>query len=134
MRFQERFDLIWCGSLLTHLEAERWRQFLPLFESLLEPNGLLVFSTHGRSSAERLRDRSWRVRLEESRVQSLLEAYDRAGFGYSESQYQSNYGLSLSSPAWVAGQLEALPALRLVAYTEKAWAGHQDVIACSRDL
>src|SRR5260370_28242185 len=29
------FDLIWVGSLLTHLRADRWRDFLGLFERSL---------------------------------------------------------------------------------------------------
>ena len=30
---ESEFDLIWCGSLLTHLDAERFVGFLELFES-----------------------------------------------------------------------------------------------------
>jgi SAM-dependent methyltransferase len=49
-------DLIWCGSLLTHLDAEGARGFLDLFESVLSPDdGLLVFTTHGRLCVERAR-------------------------------------------------------------------------------
>jgi SAM-dependent methyltransferase len=49
------FDLIWCGSPLTHVDAPLWTAFLELFESLLEPAGVLVFSTCGRFVADRVR-------------------------------------------------------------------------------
>ena len=50
------YELIWCGSLFTHLPPERWEGFLALFERALAPGGLLVFTTHGRRIAERIRD------------------------------------------------------------------------------
>ena len=50
-----RFDLIWIGSLLTHLDDYKWDEFLELFDSLLNPNGLLVITTHGRRPAEWIR-------------------------------------------------------------------------------
>ncbi len=50
------YELIWCGSLFTHLPPERWEGFLALFERALVPEGLLVFTTHGRRIAERIRD------------------------------------------------------------------------------
>src|SRR5438128_2640807 len=42
------FDLIWCGSLLTHLPLESWRGWLDLFEAHLAPYGVLVFTVQGR--------------------------------------------------------------------------------------
>src|SRR2546430_17501917 len=42
------FDLIFCGSLLTHLEADKWIAFLQFFSSHLAPGGIVVFTTHGR--------------------------------------------------------------------------------------
>ena len=50
------YELIWCGSLFTHLPPERWEGFLALFERALVPEGLLVFTTHGRRIADRIRD------------------------------------------------------------------------------
>jgi len=41
------FDLIWVGSLFTHLDVDLWSSFLSLFRSFLQPSGVLVFSTHG---------------------------------------------------------------------------------------
>src|SRR5207237_3128793 len=42
-----RYDLIWCGSLATHLDARRTRELLRFFARHLAPGGLLLFTTHG---------------------------------------------------------------------------------------
>jgi len=42
------FDLIWCGSLFTHLDAPQLPDFLGFFAEHLSPDGVLVFTTHGR--------------------------------------------------------------------------------------
>ena len=123
-------DLIWCGSLLTHLDSFRWQGFLSLFARSLAEGGVLAFTTHGREAAERLRDLTM---TDFSRpVENMIADYETYGFAYSD-YYESprEYGVSLSSPAWVRGELEKLPRLRLVSHTEAAWHAHQDVVVCT---
>ena len=48
-----RFDLIWCGSLVTHLDERGWIDFMRFFESVLRPAGVLVFTTQGRFVADK---------------------------------------------------------------------------------
>jgi len=40
IQIESSFDLIWCGSLLTHLDFERWPGFLRLSQSLLVQDGI----------------------------------------------------------------------------------------------
>src|SRR5437588_824000 len=49
------YDLIWVGSLLTHLDAPRWSVFFELFGSALAPDGVCVFTCHGHTAAEMIR-------------------------------------------------------------------------------
>src|SRR5262249_54873619 len=72
VRIADRFDLIWCGSLLTHLGVETWRGFLELFVSLLQPEGLLVFTTHGRLPAAWLSQGLVRYGLGAERARQLV--------------------------------------------------------------
>src|SRR5580693_2657322 len=37
--FPGRYDLIWVGSLLTHVDADQWVQFIALWHELLAPDG-----------------------------------------------------------------------------------------------
>jgi SAM-dependent methyltransferase len=134
------FDLIWCGTMLTNLNSDRWKGFFDLFHSLLRPGGILVFTTHGRLVADRLRKRSDTYGLQEDVARTLLEDYDRLGFGYGDyprevlqlAHIESDYGISVSSPPWVCSRLGEWPDLRLLTYTERGWDDHQDLIACVR--
>jgi trans-aconitate methyltransferase len=122
-------DLIWCGSLLTHLDSPRWNGFLGFFERSLGPGGLLVFTTHGHAMADQLRTVT--VRDFARPVENLLADHERYGFAYSD-YYDApkEYGVSLSSPAWVCRELRRLPGLGLVLYTEAGWHSAQDLVAC----
>lgn len=127
-----QFDLIWVGSLLTHLDAAPCVAFLDRFRSLLVPGGLLVFTVHGRYVRSKLSSGTNTYGLEHGKVASLMGTYDRTGFGYGDYPGQRGFGISVSSPSWVCARIEELGALQLVSYTERGWDRHQDVVACVR--
>jgi SAM-dependent methyltransferase len=134
------FDLIWCGTMLTNLNMDRWRGFLGLFASALAPGGLLVFTTHGRFVADRIRDGVDTYGLTPDVRRQVLEDYDREGFGYGDyppevlgmAHIESDYGISVSSPSWVCARLAEIPELRIMLLQERGWDNHQDVVACLR--
>jgi SAM-dependent methyltransferase len=134
------YDLIWCGSLLTHLDSGEFTRFLDLFYSMLLPGGLLVATTHGPFVAERIRTGACTYGVEEEHVPALLQSYSETGFGYGNYAQSSlttmaltKYGISVSKPSWVCRHVERLPNVRLLAYTEKAWDNHQDCVALMRE-
>lgn len=49
----ERYDLVFCGSLLTHFDAERTKRAIAWFCRTLAQAGLAVLTTHGRHHDER---------------------------------------------------------------------------------
>ena len=128
----DRFDLIWCGSLLTHLEKPLWHPFLSFFAEHLSEDGLLVFTTHGRLSAKWIREKIHTYALNPKELPRVLAAYDRKGFGYAPYPCSPDYGITLSSPAWVLEQIQQYPNLRMVLLSEMGWSNHQDVYACVR--
>lgn len=127
-----RFDLIWCGSLLTHLDEERWHDFLAFFSRHLTPSGVLIFTTHGRLVPLRIA-RGWDYGLDVEALRRLLEAFRSKGFGYVAYPGQAGYGISLSSASWTIGTLGAHPELRIISYHEAGWDRHQDVVTCMND-
>ena len=127
------FDLVWVGSLLTHFDCRRWVEFLTFFRSLLTPGGVLVFSTHGRQAYAWIVGHDRDYGLGEQKCRQLCEQFATVGFGYADYPGQSNFGISLSEPAWVCRLLTSLPEFRLVGFNEKAWDRHHDVFACVRD-
>lgn len=149
IRIDDQYDLIWCGSLLTHFDAPLWTEFLDLFESALVPGGLLVLSVSGRSIATLLRDREAAITWSppfgqeggDDRRETMLSDYEEIGFGYCEypsgpeeralRSEPSVYGLSVVKPSWVCRLLEERPHLQLVTYAEGRW-GLQDIVGCVR--
>jgi SAM-dependent methyltransferase len=126
---REKFDLIWVGSLFTHLDAERWSVVLDLLRSVLTEDGLLIFSTHGSDAERRLRDIQFLFfNLEPQRIERILEGYDNHGFGYSDYRTSAGYGVSLSSSQWVTEQLNKV-SLELLLRQESGWDNFQDVWA-----
>jgi SAM-dependent methyltransferase len=143
IRLGDTYDLIWCGSLLTHMDEPQWQGFMDLFESALVPGGVLVFSTSGRCIALRLRDPAFAPQYldsEEGR-ERILRSYEETGFGYADYQLPhdfrkslslpENFGISLAAPSWVCSLIERRAGLQLLSYLEGRW-GSQDVIACVR--
>jgi SAM-dependent methyltransferase len=138
IQLKDKFDLIWCGTLLTQFDAPQFSQFLEFFRSLLLRDGLLVFTTHGPFVAERLRAREGHYGLDDKSISTILSGYDRKGFGYADYSRDivlqvgvKKYGVCVSRPSWVCQQIESLTNMRLVAYTERAWDNHQDSVACT---
>lgn len=125
-----RFDLIWCGSLLTHLARPWWGEFLSWFAGHLAPGGMLVFTTHGQFSADLIKQGTCTYGIEAGYIPGLLEAYENEGFGYAPYPQTPDYGISLSSTPWVLQQIREHSGLGLVLLEEKGWADHHDVYAC----
>jgi glycosyltransferase involved in cell wall biosynthesis/SAM-dependent methyltransferase len=47
LTLQKKFDLIWVASLFSHLSLRLWRKWLVKLSGMLNPGGILIFSTHG---------------------------------------------------------------------------------------
>src|SRR5262249_27461289 len=82
IQFSARFDLIWCGTVLTQFDAELFSVFLALLYSLLSTDGLLVFTMHGPFVVWQLRGGVVNYGLGKEAVAGILGGYDIAGFGY----------------------------------------------------
>jgi SAM-dependent methyltransferase len=126
-----RYDLIWVGSLLTHVGEEMWHRFLRLFSEHLKPSGVLVFTTLGRTFARELREGS-RDSIAIQNPDLLLKAYDSDAFAYQDFVSTPGYGIAMARPKWVCETLERYPDLDLICYTEDGWKGREDAVACRR--
>jgi SAM-dependent methyltransferase len=142
IQLEGEYDLVWCGSLLTHLGSAGWHEFLTLFERVLAPSGLLVFTTHGRRTEEWLErgrgNSGQTVRevygLDDAQAKRLLADASRDGFGYIDCYPgRTGYGLSVSRLPFVISLIQAVTSLRLVACLEHGWDDHHDVIACVKE-
>ena len=121
-----QYDLIWCGSLVTHLDAGRTRALLRFFARHLAPAGLLLVTTHGDFVAGCILDRADFYGLERARIPALVESYRQQGHGYLDYPEQAGYGVSLTAPDWVRAAARA-EGLREVYFRARGWDEHQDV-------
>jgi 2-polyprenyl-3-methyl-5-hydroxy-6-metoxy-1,4-benzoquinol methylase len=133
LTFDREFDLIWVGSVFTHLSCERWPKLLTLLRSVLTKNGSLVFSTHALEAERRLRDPHALLlfNLESERIAKILEEHQSEGFGYSDYRRYPGYGVSLSSSEWVTRQLRSV-GLEPILNQETGWDDFQDVWAAEK--
>ncbi|MBX7170219.1 MAG: class I SAM-dependent methyltransferase [Pyrinomonadaceae bacterium] len=121
LSIEEKFDLIWCGSLLTHLNQHKWREFLRFFDKHLKNNGVLIITTHGDCIANSLRKGNEKLGLEKRAIEKLLLDYQKIGFGYTDYMGQNNYGVSLSQSGWVIEFLKEFSNLQLIEHNPKGW-------------
>src|ERR1041384_2395959 len=122
-----RFDLIWCGSLITHLDALRTLDLLEFFARQLAPGGLAVFTTHGDYVAENILARAEFYGLLSQSIPALVAAYRQDGYGYLDYPEAPGYGVSLTAPAWIRTPARAAGNLREVYFRARGWDNHQDV-------
>ncbi len=126
------YDVIWVGSVFTHLSAQ---SSVLLFEKLmtwLTPGGILVFSVHGRFVLHRANAGN-NIYGVGDRWLNVVQGYQTVGFGYgdyaSEFGFGPGYGISLSKSGWWLDLIESRAGTRLSCLTERAWDNHHDVIA-----
>jgi SAM-dependent methyltransferase len=131
----EQFDVVFSGSLLTHLDEDLFVDALDFFRTVLSPTGIAIVTLHGRWSPHFQRRSKY---MEDEEFAVAEEAFRATGFGYRAYpgatwfDLQESYGISLSAPHWVMQHLERWDDIRLYSYTERGWADHQDVLVFGR--
>jgi SAM-dependent methyltransferase len=126
------FDIIWCGSLLTHLDRDQWLLHLRRFAERLSPHGVLVFTTHGLVALDKLQTGEKDYGLPPVEVTRLCTDAVVRGFGYVDYPDTPAYGISVSQPDWIRELVDRETDLHVRAIHESAWDQHQDVVVCTR--
>jgi SAM-dependent methyltransferase len=121
------FDVIWMGSVLTHIDEAMLRSMLREVTARLTDAGVAIFTTHPPEVVD----------LHDDVVPAeVLAELERSGFYYRPYPHSADgsYGLAFSTPA----QLEATVAeesthpVRKVFHRHREWATAQDVWAFAR--
>ncbi len=128
----EPFDLIWMGSVLTHLTNTAGSELVAKLLALLNSKGTLAFSTHGDYSLDDLEALLPSVGASESEIRR--EVGD-VGYCYRKYRHYSgaDYGLMWHSPDYVLAWMRDTFHLVLVDRESDAWGqGRQDLWAFRR--
>ena len=127
-----RFDLIWCGSLVTHLNQTDIKALLEFFKRHLVRSGVLVLTTMGDYVARRLPTQEFDYGLENGQIPNIIAEYEKSGFGfefYPEGSYDisEKCGVTITSREWIRACVRDVGSLREVYSEERGWDRHQDV-------
>jgi Methyltransferase domain len=126
------YDIIWCGSLLTHFGREQWITHLRRFGERLSPTGVLIFTSHGLLALDIVHTGEKNYGLPPPAPAQLCSDAVATGFGYVDYADTPGYGISIAQPGWIRELIAQETALELVAIHPAAWGQHQDVIICRR--
>jgi SAM-dependent methyltransferase len=121
------FDLIWCGSLLTHVDENSAAELLKFFRDHLSPGGRVLFTTHGRHPVHSIRKTRRAYGLTDAARQDLLSQYDARGYGYADYPGRPGYGVSVASPDRMDSIARSVGPWKDVSFLERGWDNHQDV-------
>jgi SAM-dependent methyltransferase len=124
------FDLIWVGSVFTHMDRERQEILFRRLCGALAPGGVLIATFHGRRCLE-LRKSGVINYIDDERWERIVASYRQTGFGY-ESYGRADlgdWGVSLNSIGSMTQLAQFDDRLRLLGISEAGWANHQDVLA-----
>lgn len=132
--FGKKFDLIFCGSLVTHLPEPQFISAMNLITRSLSETGLAIITLHGRHSIF-IQYYKWKY-IADDQFSIAQREFESRGFGYVDYDRnfllqsfdkQDRYGITLLSPAYFAHSIEKDEGVRLLGYQERGWDNHQDV-------
>ena len=127
-------NVIFVGSLLTHLDASEWQAVLRCFNRALGQDGLLIFTAHGRLSYKLLAEGALRYGLSDRSIPEMLDRYRRVRLWSHIQPPRIGSGVSLAAhPGWS-------PSSNSTAIS--GWCApprwlrdnHQDVFVCARAM
>ncbi len=122
----KEMDLVWVGSVFTHLDYGRmitlWDK---LFESL-RVDGMLIATFRGAALYRRFK------RNPEPYYNNMVFQYESIGIGYQDYKDFTNWGQSLVTFERCTDLARRHPLASLIGYTETGWANVHDVASWTR--
>lgn len=135
VEFGGKFDLIFCGSLLTHFPDDLFKASIRLLADALSPQGIALVTLHGRFSTF-IQEHRWKY-IDDRLYAVAAATLPTVGFGYVDYDHdfrtsafskQARYGISFSFPHWTLRIVEEDSNVRVLGYIERAWDDHHDVL------
>ena len=133
---EDRYDLIWVGSVFTHLPESDATLLLEALSKALKPLGVLIFTTGGRLGvvnlggylANRDDNKFSNYNMTDDAIKTMLLTWKSANFGYADYHNRAGYGGALIKPEWVHAQMTRDNLVQIF-FQEMGWDTHQDVYA-----
>lgn len=126
LAFDENYDLIWVGSLITHLSELMTSRFFDFALRHMNLRSTLVVSSHGDFVAGRMHSMTYGLTPWD--VDAVLLEHRHTNYGYRNYPESEHYGVTVIGRRWFENAVAGSP-LRLVSYVERGWDDHQDVLS-----
>ena len=122
----QSLDLIWCGSLATHLPESSCLTLFKRLVDALAPGGIagITVCARGMDFAQRHIFKT----IPDSNYERIDAQWKQTGFGYGDYPGVQGYGMTFVDLRWVQRVLDERSDAYLLSYNEKAWHGAQDVV------
>jgi SAM-dependent methyltransferase len=122
-----RHDLIWCGSLVTHLDERRVGELLGSFADALKPGGIAIVTIHAEPPT------TGEFAPRHAEIERALREHGHFHVPYDGALF--DYGHAWHTPDHVSRAFAAASgdAVRLVSHHPRGWDAHQDVLAYRRE-
>jgi SAM-dependent methyltransferase len=130
LEIPHRVDLVWAGSVMTHLSRRDAAVLIGKLLAACNPGGLVAFSFHGPSvltsgnaGSRYIHEIAWA---------RILLGYYLTGYGYADYRGEKSYGISLCSLGWIVRLARSIPDVQIKMLGELAWDGHHDVVVLQK--
>ena len=121
----QSLDLIWCGSLATHLPEASCLVLFKRLVDALAPGGIagITVCARGMDFAQRHIFKT----IPDASYERIYADWRETGFGYADYPGAQGYGMTFVDLRWIERFLQQRSDAYLLSYAEKAWHGGQDV-------
>lgn len=127
LSISKKFDLIWSGSLITHIDESAATHLLKFFRNHLAPGGLCIFTTHGQVVADSIQNKQPIFGLTEDAQQQIISQFHQSGYGYADYPNQHGVGISVISRERMRSIACSVGQWKELCYLEHGWDNLQDV-------
>ncbi len=132
------WDLVFCGSLLTHLPQHLFWPTMDFMIRSLKPGGIAVVTLEGRRAVY-IQDNMWKL-IGDEQFEFARSGYNETGFGFvdydpaflTKFNEQESYGVTLVRPDWLMSGLAKREDITILNFTEADWDEHQDVVTIQK--
>ena len=134
LNFAKTFDLIWVGSLITHLPERVAEDFIAFVLRHLRCGGVAVVSSHGAFVAGRIAGGET-YGVESGATHRMVDDYHTRGFGYADyPAYDTSvqhYGVSIATRDWIISAITRAGG-KVLFYNDLALDNHHDIVSFMR--
>lgn len=129
IQFPDTYDLIYVGSLFTHLDQDSAAQLFEVFYRILRPRGVLVFSTCGETCLNELHIHGWMFAQKEKEFREGVASEGIAFFPYYAND--PKWGVTIQTRDRIERFMQEKfgGGMKLVRFAQRGLDHHQDVYA-----